>query len=34
MRNLRENGIVRVRGGVLTILDMAALMDVAEIYPS
>lgn len=33
IRNLRENNILRIQGGVLTILDMSALMDAAEIYP-
>jgi CRP/FNR family transcriptional regulator, anaerobic regulatory protein len=34
MRSLKENDVIRVQGGVLTILDMEALMDIAEIYPS
>ncbi|HCX68574.1 MAG: hypothetical protein CMI61_11355 [Parvibaculum sp.] len=34
MRSLRENDVVRVKGGVLTILNMEALMDIAELYPS
>lgn len=31
MRSLRESGVLRVRNGVLTILDMGELRDVAEV---